>query len=389
MNELHKSAKIRILHVSATSTGGVGLNLLLLAKYLDRERFELSFAMPQDSHFYDAIAREGVTVHPLPISRNPFRSANLRAGWKLYKIIRGGHYDLVHTHTSVGGFVGRVVAKLAGCRHILWSIHGWSFNYPGRGEIKKVIFKSIERMLDPITDRYVAVCDNMRQVGLTAAITTPSKISVIYHGLDLAAYPLPDTDNVAIAAKKEHGLDSDTVTIGTIGRFEPQKAMDDFLRAAALVSQTHSGARFVLVGDGPQKEYLQTLAAELGLQECVIFLPWTQNVKEVLLWLDVICLSSHWEAMPFMLIEAMAMGKPVVSTTVGGIPEVVEEGQNGKLVAPGDCRGLAEAIGALVADGGLRRDMAARNRAKIGQQFTIAKMMDSYKSIYEVIVQDA
>ena len=375
--------RIKILHISATSTGGVGYHLLMLARYINKDFFELAFALPSDSHFYYKILKEGVKVYNLKISRNPWTFKNLQAFYKLWKIIKKNDFDIVHTHTSVGGFIGRVIAKIKGIPLVLWSIHGWAFNYPYGSLGRRKFFKIIEKGLDHLTDYYIAVSKNMKQVGIEASITNSKKIKVIHHGIEI-------TNKVhtnLTTAKEEFGIDKNSPVIGTIGRLEPQKSVDDLIKAVSYLKDKYSNIKLILVGDGPLRKNLEELAQELNIKNNIIFTGWKKDVNKYIACMDIFCFSSRWESFGIALLEAMRARKPIIATCVGGIPEIVENEKGGILVPPQSPKYLANAVDYLLFNKKVREKMGNYNKNQIKKKFDIRKVIRKYENFYKEIVK--
>jgi glycosyltransferase involved in cell wall biosynthesis len=367
---------LRILHVAATSTGGIGFNLWMLAKHINRTDFELSFALPADSHFYDKIANEDVNVHPLTISRSPLKLENIRGFCDLWRIIKSGNYDIVHTHTAVGGFIGRLIAWINKVPVILWTIHGWSFDYPIGTPLRRCAIRAIEKFLDRLTDHYVAISGNMQEVGINAGISARGKVTLIYHGIET-------DDPIYGGNQTEAETKNGNPVIGTVGRLEPQKAIDDFLRAARIVKERFPQVSFMVVGDGPLREELQRLAITLGIEGSVLFAGWQENVAEYLAAMDIFCLPSRWEGFGIILLEAMAMRMPIVATRVGGVPEIVEEGKSGILVSPGNPAELADGLCRLLSDANMRKEIGYYNAKKVKTFFNVKDMINKYEEMYK------
>lgn len=369
--------KIKILHVSATSTGGVGLNLLMLARHMNKERFELSFAIPQDSHFFDEIAKEGVTIFPLQIDRNPLRLKNIIGFFRLWKIIRETGCTIVHTHTSVGGIIGRLAARLNRTPLILWTIHGWAFDYPYGGSTRRKFFLMIEKYMDRFTDHYVAISENMKEVGVKAGITDNGKTDVIHHGIELKEYSMQ-------LIRNGMGIKNDgDIIIGTAGRLEPQKAVDALIRAVGLVKDRYPRIKLLIVGDGPLRGNLESLAGTLGMGDNIIFTGWKPDALDYIACMDIFCLSSLWEGFGIVLLEAMSMGKPIVATKVGGVPEIVMEGKGGILVSPRKPDELAAGILHLFGNPEIRKEMGCFNKGRVNTMFGLKTMIEKYEVMYE------
>ncbi|KPJ98809.1 MAG: hypothetical protein AMK71_10820 [Nitrospira bacterium SG8_35_4] len=371
--------KIKILHIAATSTGGVGLNILLLAKYMRHEQFDVAVAFAPGCNLDQEFKNIGVKLYPITMTRSPYSIRNILGFIQLLALFRKEHFDIVHTHTSVGGVLGRIAARIMHIPVILWSIHGWAFNYPDGAFPGRKIFKVLEKYLDTCTDHYVAVSKNMKDIGISAGITTENKISIIYHGIEMEKYRAANGDT---SIRRELGIDPDTYVVGTAGRFESQKGMDDFIHAARFVRQAVSNVKFLIVGDGPLKGRLERLSAELDIADAVCFTGWKDNVNKYIECMDIFCMSSLWEALPFMLLEAMALQKPVVATCVGGIPEILEHGKGGFLMPPRKPDEFARGVIDLLRTDGLKEEMGHFNRRRIEESFQTQTMITQYENLY-------
>lgn len=369
-------SKIKVLHVSATSTGGIGSNLLLLAKYLPRHEIELYFAIPPDSHFYSTIDKTYGNVFPLKIDRKPFIIKNLVGCYQLWKLTKNKKYDIVHCHTSVGGVLGRLIAKINHTKTI-WSMHGWAFNYPINKGPKKWFYRNIEKVFDRITDHFVGISRNMIDIALNARITTPKKITLIYHGIEMSDTCLKNNK------RKELGIGEDTVIIGAAGRFEPQKAFDILLKASASIIEQYKDVKFIILGDGPLRNYLESLSKQYDLNQHILFLGWKTNVIEYLKIIDIFCQTSIWEALPIILLEVMSLGKPIVATDVGGVRELFKDGDGGFLIPAESPKSAAKALSRLITDKELRQTMSKKNRERINKVFNLEQMIKKYECLYK------
>jgi glycosyltransferase involved in cell wall biosynthesis len=371
--------KIRILQLTTSTVGGPGRLVLDLANNLDKTRFEVAVAFGPGYPLDEVFLKAGIETFHVCMSRNIAPLINAKGFFQIYRLLKQGEFDIVHTHCSIAGFLGRIAAKLAGCPIIIFQDQGFAFTRGSLG-IVKYIYLFIERLLEPITDQYVTVSNTLKQIGLRHKILRPNKVTVIYNGIDPRQIESSSADKVI--KKKELGLDSSFTVVGIIGRLEPQKRVDIFLKGASMIRKSDMETQFLVVGDGPLRNKLEAVAEDLKIKDKVFFAGWKTDVFEMLDVIDVLCLTSSWEGMPLVVLEAMAMGKPVIATKVRGIEEVVEDGKTGILIPLEDPHALSEACMKLIRDKALISVMGGEARTRFEQLFTIERMIHEYESVY-------
>jgi len=370
--------RLRILHVTATTTGGVGLLILFLVRHLDPRAFELAVAFGRGYLLDRSFDEAGVTVHTLSTSRRIGIGSVFKGTLEVYRILSRGHYDIVQSHTSLGGVIGRLAGWAARTPVVLWTVHGLGA-HAGHPAWKRALLRSVESVLDWFTDHYVAVSEDLREQGVRAGIYRADKVTVIPNGLQTDH--LPRTFDSA-AKRNALGIPEDSPVIGTITRLEPQKANEVFVRAVARVIRRVPNLVTLIAGDGPQRAELEDLVARLGLTESVRFLGWRDDAVELLGALDIFCMSSRWEGCPMVLLEAMAMGRPVVATDIGGVREIVVNAETGLLVKPEDPEALAEAVLRLLEADAERATMGAAGKRRVEQHFGSDGMLAAYARLY-------
>jgi glycosyltransferase involved in cell wall biosynthesis len=385
MSEVAKGKRLRVLHVTATTTGGVGLLILFLVKHLDARAFQLAVAFGRgyllDRHFDEA----GITVHTLSTSRAVGIWSVIKGTFEVYRILKQGRYDIVQSHTSVGGVIGRLAGWASRTPVVLWTVHGLGA-HPGHPAWKRFLLRTVERALDWFTDHYVAVSEDLRDQGVRAGIYHAKKVTVIPNGLQFDH--LPSAFDAA-AKRTDLRIPADAPVIGTVTRFEPQKANDVFLRAVEQVLRRVPHVTTLIAGDGPQRVQLEALAAQLGIADRITFLGWRDDAVELLGTMEVFCMSSRWEGCPMVLLEAMAMRCPVVATDIGGVREIVVSGETGWLVPPDDPAALADALVRLIASPAERQRMGQAGRRRVEQHFAADGMLDAYSRLYRELAQSA
>jgi len=267
---------------------------------------------------------------------------DLRTIWTLYRLMRRYQPDVVHTHTAKAGFTGRVAAWLAGVPVIVHTFHGHVF----RGYFspaKTKIFLLLERLTARLSDAVITLTEALkREIADEFHVTRRDRIVVLPLGFDLSPFLSAERKNGAF--RREWGIPDNALLIGIVGRMVPVKNHALFLEAAAKVRAARPDARFALVGDGELRAEIEARADSLGLREAVIFTGWQRDLARVYADLDALVISSVNEGTPVSVIEALASGCPVITTAVGGLPDLLEGGKLGALVPSGDAAALAAAL---------------------------------------------
>jgi glycosyltransferase involved in cell wall biosynthesis len=231
--------------------------------------------------------------------------------------------------------------------------------------------------------RVIAVSPEIRDYLLEVAGYQPDNVVAIPNGVDLKRF-----DPAAVTALHPlelWGFDDKSPLIGIIGRLDPQKDHENFLAAARLVCDDFPAARFVVVGEGPLRQQLEKLAGDLGLENQVRFTGIMRNMPELLATLDLVVFSSRWEGLPVALLEALAMNRAVVATSVGGIPGLINHEQTGLLVPPGDPEALAHSILTLLRGPDFAQQVANQGRSLIQAGFSVTSMHNKILAIYTAV----
>ncbi|MDK2785308.1 MAG: hypothetical protein PWQ86_1890 [Bacillota bacterium] len=361
-----------MLHVlSDTGVGGAGRYVLNLLPGLRDQGIEVAVACPGGGELAKELARRG--WQPLPLSRGE-ASFSWRSVAEVYRYLKAGGYDLVHTHASLAG---RMAARLAGARGLVLTRHGLGSGAPAAG-YRRQVNRWASRLL---TDAIIAISEAVA-AQLVAEGVDRRQIRVVPSGIDWEEFARAS----GAAVRRELGLGSRPV-VGMVARLVPEKAPADFLKAAALVKQELPDAGFLLVGEGPLEQDLRGLAARLGLQDNLYFLGYRRDVPGVTAALDVAVLTSKQEGLGLVLLEAMAAAKPVVATAAGGIPEVVEQGVTGLLVSPGRPDQVAAAVLQLLRDRDLAAKLGRAGQELVARKFSLTAMAQGTAEVYRALLE--
>ena len=382
--------RVKVLRIIARlNIGGPAIHTILLTAGLNNERFEPLLVTGvegrREGNMLDLAAAKGVEPIVIPeLRRNPSPKDALIALVKLYRLIRRQWPQIVHTHTATAGLLGRLAARLAGVPITLHTFHGHVLRgYFGPFQSKALVW--MERLLARITDRIVTVSEGQRQELAGYGIAPLEKIVVVPLGFELD--DLLSCEPHRGELRRELGLSDDHRLVGIVARLVPIKNHRLFLQAAKLVAEAVPQARFLVVGDGELREGLEAYARDLGLDGRVIFTGWRRDLPRLYADLDVVALTSINEGTPVSLIEAMAAGVPVVATAVGGVPDVVADGETGYLVEAGDAEGLAEAITELLRNPERAEAMGRAGREAVYPRFAAQTLFTNIEHLYTELLR--
>jgi len=379
---------VRVLRLfSRLNVGGPSVHVILLTAGLKDRGYETHLVIgqesPREGNLFDLAALKGVAWVALPgLGREVRPWRDLRALLGLYRMMRSFRPHIVHTHTAKAGMLGRLAARVAGVPVVVHTFHGHVLR-GYFGPLTTAFYRAVERRLGASSDVLVAVSDSVKRDLVALGVAPAAKIRVIPLGLDLE--PLVGVLPRG-SLRGEAGVPESAPLVGIVGRLAPIKDVGTFLRAAAAVRAAVPAVRFAVVGDGEERGRLEAERARLGLEDCVFFHGWRRDMAAVYGDLDVVVNCSRNEGTPVALIEAMAAGRPVVATRVGGTPDLLGDGRRGLLVPPGDAGALATGV----VDALRRRDPVLA-RAREGQAYVLAhhssrRLIDDVDALYRELL---
>ncbi|MBI5050451.1 MAG: glycosyltransferase family 4 protein [Nitrospirae bacterium] len=407
MEQIIIMSNTKILRIIARlNIGGPAIHTILLSSELDRIGYKTILVKgtegPREGSMTDLAESKG--IKPVVISelgREIGFKNDLIAFYKLFKLIKEEKPDIVHTHTAKAGTLGRVAAWLAGVPIIIHTFHGHVL-HGYFGKLKTWVFVQIEKMLALISTRLITLSEVLKNELINMGIGNEKKFEVVPLGLELRPFlennpPPPPLSNGGVGGfcgefKKELGLPEDTILIGIIGRLVPIKGHRYFLEATKIISSqlTVDGSqlevKFVIVGDGELREELEDYAKKLGISDIVIFTGFRRDLTKIYAGIDIIALTSLNEGTPVSIIEAMASGKPVVATNVGGVPALVKNGITGFLVPPKRPDLFADAVLKLLNDPLLMKKMGEEGRRRVFPQYDVSSLIKRIDSLYTALL---
>lgn len=376
---------LKVLHViTHLALGGATKNVLALCRLSDPARVRpavLCGATSTKEATLDGTEDSlGITVHTLPSLRQPIQPvADGLAYRDLIAWLRREAWDVVHTHGSKAGILGRLAASAAGVPVIVHTVHGWGHHERQR-RLARGLYVALERRAARVSDRLIVVAGVNREQGLADGIGTPGQYATIRGGIDISRFRDISVDRRAVRASL--GIPEKAPVVGTVSRLAKQKAPGDFVRMAASIHALWPDAHFVFVGGGPLEEEIGAQVRAAGLETVVHLLGYRDDIPQLLRAFDVFVLNSLWEGLPAVFAQAMCARLPVVATDVGGAREAVLEDENGLLVPAGDPDSQAAAVMRLLGDPPRRRAMGRRGLEIVDPLFSERDMTRRVEALY-------
>ncbi|HPM78224.1 MAG TPA: glycosyltransferase family 4 protein [bacterium] len=378
-----KNGKISILQVINTARIGGGMrHLYALLRHLPRDRYHLAVVAENGGFLVDEISRLDIPIHFIPLMRSRFDPA---AVWRIARLARTEGADLLHLHGTRAGFFGALAKHLAGVRHSIYTVHGFSF-HKDIGPGGRAFYLSIERFCARAHSRLISVSGTDRDEAIRLGVCPPAQIETIYNGIDFSTF---DPQRANGFLRHRLAVAPDVLLVGTVARLVPQKGVEYFLEMARLVKRRCPQVRFVVIGEGELERTLKQRADQMDLDGHVLFAGAQEQMADCYAGLDVFVLSSLWEGHPLSLIESLAMECPTVATRTSGSPEIIDDGETGFLVAPKDPRQMADKVCWLLENAAQGRAMAREGRERCRDRFDERHMVDQTLHMYEEILKGA
>lgn len=374
---------IRVLQVMEATIGGTRKHLGQLALGLDRRSFEVTVACAalRQPGFRQDIAgmrAAGVRVVEIEMRRQIDPRSDLAATARLRRLIGEG-FDIVHTHSSKAGVVGRLAGRRRGGPALVHTPHSFAFLHSAEfSATRRRLFLGIERWLGRFTTRLIAVSQAEAEITLAHRIVDADRVRTVRNGIE------PDLERRARAAAgvERLGLANGDRAIGSVGLLEVAKGHEVLIAALPRVLAEFPRLKCFLIGEGSLRRRLERQAAAAGVESSVIFTGHRDDTLDLMSALEAVVLPSLWEGLPYVLLEAMALGKPVVASDVGGCGEVVADGETGLLVPANDPRALASAISDLLRHRERAADMGTAARPRASSRFGVEAMIAGHEAIY-------
>ncbi len=367
---------MRVCHVAMGDLwAGAEVQLLALMKYLVRlPGFEWSVILFNEGKLADELRKLPVSLTVIP-EKN---CSTLTIGYRLAKTFRQIRPDIVHTHKYKDSILGSIVARCLRVPHVVRVVHGMPEPFKGLKNLKMACYTLADRFVTSrLIDRIVAVSSDIEK--FLVLTYGRKRVVCIHNGIDLEAVHITIQNS---EKRKEWQIEEDAVVIGTVGRLVPVKGHAILLEALQVLRRSIPNVKLLFVGDGPLRGHLEAQVNRLGLNQAVIFAGHQEQSYDFINMMDIFVLPSLHEGIPMVLLEALAMRRPVIATRVGGIPEVVSHGISGMLVSPANPDELAAGLRHMVQDPEKAAAFGIAGRRQVEQNFTASIMANRTAAMY-------
>ena len=379
---MNLNKRIRILHVHTLPViSGSGINTFLSMKEINRNIYEVELACAPGGRLIELMSSHQIKVWTFSNLVQPLHPLkDFLALVNLTCFLKKNAYHIVHTHNSKAGFIGRLAARLAKIPVVIHTVHGFAF-HDQEPHWRQALFRNLERVASKWCDKEIFISQPLIDWALKEKIIGLDKAVKIYSGIDLNQFQ-PLSEDRKNEVRKEWGIGEDDTVIGIVSKLWEGKGHTILIDAFKQVKQDIRNSRLVIVGEGYLYDKLVNQVKILGIEDSVLFTGFQMDVSELIGIFDVAVLPSFFEGMGRVILEAMAMEKPVVASRVGGIPDLVDDTVTGYLTLPGNVKELAEALKKIVTDRDLAQKMGKEARKRTTLQFSSKVMVDSISKVY-------
>ena len=374
--------KTRILFVIDNLQFGGGERVFSqIINGLNSDRYRIFLVSSSDEQFIDEIHNPQVRHYAIDFSKR-FNPVSV---FKIAKIIKNERIEITHGQGVRAEFHARIAKRIAGSSFyvstIAMPVEGFDI-----GSIRKKAYRFLDYFSEKYVDRFIVVSDTLRELLIQKRKIPANTVIRIFNGIELDSF-IPDLEHSSFKDQQE--ISKDTFLIGAIGRLVWQKGFEYLIHAVGDIAEYNQNIKLLVVGEGPERHHLIRLVEQLNINECVIFIEFQRDVKRILSTIDVLVVPSLLEGFPMIILEAMAMSKPIIATQIDGITEQLVDGKSGILVPPEDADALKTAIQRLMENDRLRNRLGKNARNRVEKDFSIEKMIDETTNVYQSLVENS
>jgi glycosyltransferase involved in cell wall biosynthesis len=382
--------RISVLQILEASIGGTATHLEQIATYIPQDKIKLSFII---SPSRGGILSDKIkTILPdcevvkIPMKRSISPFSDISALFSIIKEVKRIKPDIVHTHSSKAGALGRLASRICKVPHVVHTPHVFAMEWAKEG-IRRSLYALLEKIFLRFTEKLILLHEGQRLMAYEELGSMSDKTVIIKNCVDVEKF-YPASDEEKIDARKKFNFPRAMPIAGTVARLERQKDIFTFLESARIINKQYPRIFFAIAGDGALKNKLEKRAAEMGLSKVLKFVGEVDHMLEFYHMLDVFVLSSLWEGLPYSVLEAQACGLPAVATSTGGVSTIIDAGRTGTLVQPQNPEGLAAGISAYLNDKMLWERTGCRALENIHENFRIEKWKSELLSLYIFLVKE-
>lgn len=378
-----KMIKIAYIVTPIEFGGAEKVNLTFLRK-VDRTRFEIQLIVlirpwEENNVVVNELEKEKYVIHKIPVAMRPRNSGRdyiriIRCFRMLYSILTSNSFDLVHSHGYFADIIGAPAAKVLKISHIS-TCHGFISN-----DRNLVLYNRLDRIALRFSDKIIAVSEQIKD-DLERSGIRKSKISVIQNAVQ-TTHKAENYEENRRKKRLDLIIKDEEFIVGYVGRLSEEKGVRYLIEAGMLLMETGMPCKILIIGDGPKTKELEDMVKMKGFEGKIIFTGFQTNVDEWMPALDIFVLPSLTEGTPMALLEAMAFGLPVVASDVGGIPEIIDSGENGILVPAANPDKIEEAISTICKDNYFRTKLSEMAKKTIRSKFNINEWVKKIESVY-------
>jgi glycosyltransferase involved in cell wall biosynthesis len=369
---------IKILYILEATSGGTQKHVIDIAKKIDKSEFQIDiiYSTDRNKNFVQESKSIFNNTIGLPIKRSA-SFTDISNIFKMRRIILENNYDIVHCHSTKAGFVGRLAAFVSRHPNVIYSPHGFMF-CDNRILMKRYLYLTMEKYLGYLTQKLIAVSGSERDLAIQHNIVPNKKIITLFNSIDPSDFDdFNYTNNVP--QKMKNGSE---IILGTVGRLYYQKDPITLIKSFKLINSQFPNTKLVIVGDGPLEQVCIKLIDKLGLNSKIELTGYQKNSKAYYKMFDIFILSSHYEGLPYALLEAMSMGIPSVGTDVVGIKDLILNGSTGYLADEEDYKGLADAVINLLSNPQLLSEFSENAKRITRENFNFNNGIKEYQEFY-------
>lgn len=385
--------KTKVAHIIARMiTGGADENTLFTVQGLDKDKYEVDLIMGEefDESILKRIKDENfniIQIKGLKWKLNFLYDPIVLI--KLIKLMRKSHYDIVHTHTTKAGILGRIASRIAGVPVIIHGLHGSTFQAFDSGLLNWFLFL-FERLTGRFTDAYISVSGVLSEKYNEKGIGKKENYHTVYSGMELEIFYGVRGKIDCRKKQRELGISLEDFVIGNVARLETRKGHKFLIDALKKVIKERKGCplKLLIIGEGNKRKYLENYVKELNLGDKVIFTGYREDVEELMAIMDIFVLTSLREGLPRVLVQAAAVGIPSIAFNVDGVPEIIKDNYNGFLIRPRDVGQLINRIEKYINNKELVLLHGQKGREFIKDKWSIEDMVGKIDEIYQNLVRE-